>query len=471
MSKSLGNVLDPNEVIDRFGADALRFYCFREVSFGQDGNVSAAGFEARYETELANDWGNLASRTLAMIERYRDGVVPEAERRPGAASGDDALEGVDGVVRELLDRAELSQALEAIWSRVRRLNRYVEERRRGSWPRTSRRPSASTGPLQPRRGDPGAGAAAAALHARDERRLLDALAEGERELDAFGARGGGQTIERIRRCSRSSTVRRGAGDRHPLPSRPLRAGRGGAGRGGAPRRGAADAQRRHRRGRRAREAIATAERHEEVLRLRRAPSQRRRRLRRRGRGRGSRSWPPIRASPRSARPGSTTTATAPRATTSAAPSAAQIEIARRVAKPLVIHVRDGGQIDRRRGAGGDLRAAARRGGRGDRDPALLLGPAGAGGGGGRAGLVLLVRRQPHLPERGVAARGGAPRCPTSCCWSRPTPRSSPRSRCAGGRTSRPTSSPPPSGSPRSAGSPTRELEAIVEANAARVFGW
>ena len=49
MSKSLGNVLDPNEVIDRFGADALRFYCLREVSFGQDGSVSAAGFEARYE--------------------------------------------------------------------------------------------------------------------------------------------------------------------------------------------------------------------------------------------------------------------------------------------------------------------------------------------------------------------------------------------------------------------------------------
>src|ERR671929_78709 len=60
MSKSLGNVLDPFEVMDKFGTDALRYYCFREVSFGQDGAVSTAGFEARYETELANDYGNLA---------------------------------------------------------------------------------------------------------------------------------------------------------------------------------------------------------------------------------------------------------------------------------------------------------------------------------------------------------------------------------------------------------------------------
>ena len=79
MSKSLGNVLDPFAVMEAFGADALRYYCFREVNFGHDGSVSTAGFETRYETELANEYGNLASRTLAMIRRYRDGVVPDAE--------------------------------------------------------------------------------------------------------------------------------------------------------------------------------------------------------------------------------------------------------------------------------------------------------------------------------------------------------------------------------------------------------
>ncbi len=82
MSKSLGNVLDPFEVIERFGADALRFYLLRDVPFGQDGSVSTEAFEQRYASELANDFGNLASRTLAMIVRYRDGVVAPGEVDP-----------------------------------------------------------------------------------------------------------------------------------------------------------------------------------------------------------------------------------------------------------------------------------------------------------------------------------------------------------------------------------------------------
>jgi methionyl-tRNA synthetase len=125
MSKSLGNVLDPFAVMERFGTDALRHYCCREVSFGQDGSVSTAGFEARYESELANDYGNLASRTLAMIARYRDGRVPQAPLDPQLAA---SFDGLADEVAALLDRVELSQALEVIWQRVRRLNQYVEER-------------------------------------------------------------------------------------------------------------------------------------------------------------------------------------------------------------------------------------------------------------------------------------------------------------------------------------------------------
>jgi methionyl-tRNA synthetase len=125
MSKSLGNVLDPFAIIERFGADALRYYCFREVSFGRDGSVSAAGFEARYETELANEYGNLASRVVAMVGRYRDGLVPTAEVDPALV---EEFAPLPAEVCGLLDRAEVSAALELIWQRVRRLNRYVEER-------------------------------------------------------------------------------------------------------------------------------------------------------------------------------------------------------------------------------------------------------------------------------------------------------------------------------------------------------
>jgi methionyl-tRNA synthetase len=124
MSKSLGNVLDPFAVIDRFGSDALRFYLLRDVSFGQDGSVSTASFEQRYESELANDYGNLASRTIAMIVRYRDGVLSAGDL--DGVLGDD-FKGLGERVGELIDRVELTSALDEIWKHVRRLNRYVEE--------------------------------------------------------------------------------------------------------------------------------------------------------------------------------------------------------------------------------------------------------------------------------------------------------------------------------------------------------
>ncbi len=124
MSKSLGNVLDPFAVIDRFGADALRFYLLREVPFGQDGSVSTASFELRYESELANELGNLASRTIGMLTRYRDGVVPAAELDPALTAD---FTGLVTLVQRQIDGAELTVALEELWQRVRRMNRYVEE--------------------------------------------------------------------------------------------------------------------------------------------------------------------------------------------------------------------------------------------------------------------------------------------------------------------------------------------------------
>ncbi len=125
MSKSLGNVLDPFEVMDAFGTDALRFYLVRDVSFGGDGAVGMDAVRARYDSELANEYGNLASRTIAMIHRYRDGVVPDVDLDPALAA---EFADLPERVSELLDRADITTALEQIWQLVRRCNRYVEER-------------------------------------------------------------------------------------------------------------------------------------------------------------------------------------------------------------------------------------------------------------------------------------------------------------------------------------------------------
>jgi methionyl-tRNA synthetase len=118
MSKTLGNVIDPFEVIDLLGADALRFYLMREVQWGQDGDVTWEGLHRRYQGELANDLGNLVSRATAMIVRYRQGRVPD---------GRNALEPVHESAAERFDAVDLSGALEEIWTLVRSGNRFVEE--------------------------------------------------------------------------------------------------------------------------------------------------------------------------------------------------------------------------------------------------------------------------------------------------------------------------------------------------------
>jgi methionyl-tRNA synthetase len=124
MSKSLGNVIEPFQVAELYGPDALRFYVLREVTFGSDGEVSPDGFETRYTTELANEYGNLASRTLAMIERYRDGVVPTPRSTAGISAD---FEGLAEAVCERLDALEITAALDEIWRRIKLLNRYVQE--------------------------------------------------------------------------------------------------------------------------------------------------------------------------------------------------------------------------------------------------------------------------------------------------------------------------------------------------------
>jgi methionyl-tRNA synthetase len=122
ISKSLGNVIDPLDLIDVYGADAVRFWCARAVSFGQDGNVTLDSFHERYERELGNDLGNLLSRTTAMISRYREGRLAKTPG-PGAFDPDALRE----AVVERLDRFDITGALDEIWQAVRRLNQHVEQ--------------------------------------------------------------------------------------------------------------------------------------------------------------------------------------------------------------------------------------------------------------------------------------------------------------------------------------------------------
>jgi methionyl-tRNA synthetase len=117
-------VLDPFAVMEQYGIDPLRFYLLREVTLGQDGSISLEGFEQRYTNELANELGNLVSRTVSMIGKYRGGAVPAASGVAGlAAEGAAAVAAWRARVAEI----EITSGLEAVWEFVRRLNRFVEE--------------------------------------------------------------------------------------------------------------------------------------------------------------------------------------------------------------------------------------------------------------------------------------------------------------------------------------------------------
>jgi methionyl-tRNA synthetase len=127
ISKSLGNAVDPLALVETYGADALRYWCARAVSFGQDGSASIGGIADRYERELGNDLGNLLSRTTAMIARFRGGAIPAAPGRTPELA--DEVAALNADVPAAIDVFDLTGAIDRLWSFVRALNRYVTEQK------------------------------------------------------------------------------------------------------------------------------------------------------------------------------------------------------------------------------------------------------------------------------------------------------------------------------------------------------
>ncbi len=201
MSKSLGNAVDPLQLIDEFGLDQTRYFLLREVPFGNDGDFSRSAMIKRMNRDLANDYGNLVQRVLALIQRNCGGLLPE----PGAASTSDRalLEASANLleqVRAAMAIQALSRALEAIFELIGAANRYVD----------------AEAPWALRRTDPARMATVLYTLAETIRRLAlltqafmpDASA---RILDQLGVADGARSLEQYR--SEAAALRPGA----PLP--------------------------------------------------------------------------------------------------------------------------------------------------------------------------------------------------------------------------------------------------------------